>query len=112
MTEKFNQASAAKLAKTIREARITRGLTLNRLGYECGVHHSQLSRFEQGKMVRVSKNLKSICTFLHIDIFPSRNDPEQVQSLLSRIERLITSSQSSERAIESLVSALEELTFR
>jgi histone H3/H4 len=33
-----------------------------------------------------------------------------MQSLFSRIERLITSSQSSESAFESLVSALEELT--
>lgn len=111
MTEKLNAASAANLAKIIREARISRGLTLDILGSKCGVHHSQLSRFEQGKMVRVSKNLKSICTFLHIDISPNKSDAEQMQSLFSRIERLITSSQSSERAIESLVSALEELTF-
>lgn len=111
MTEKLNAASAANLAKIIREARISRGLTLDILGSRCGVHHSQLSRFEQGKMVRVSKNLKSICIFLHIEISPKKSDAEQMQSLFSRIERLITSSQSSERAIESLVSALEELTF-
>jgi transcriptional regulator with XRE-family HTH domain len=111
MTEKFNATSAANLAKLIREARISRGFTLANLGVECGVHHSQLSRIEQGKMVCVSKNLRSICTFLHIEISPKKTDIEEVQPLLSRIERLITSSRSSERAIESLVAALEELTF-
>lgn len=111
MTEKFNATSSANLAKKIREARISRGLTLVNLGLECGVHHSQLSRIEQGRMVRVSKNLESICTFLHIEIVPGQCDPEQLQPLLSRIEKLITSSKSSERAIESLVSVLEELTF-
>lgn len=110
MTEKLNATSADSLAKAIREARIFRGLTLVKLGNECGVHHSQLSRIERGEIVRVSKNLESICTFLHIDISPKRLDHRQSQPLLSRIERLITSSKSSERAIESLVAALEELT--
>lgn len=111
MGEKLNAASATNLAKRIREARIFRGLTLEKLGKECGVHHSQLSRIEQGRMVRVSKNLEAICTFLQIEIFPSQRDPQQLQLLFSRIERLITCSSSSERAIEGLVSALEELTF-
>ncbi|WP_414706435.1 helix-turn-helix domain-containing protein [Pseudomonas sp. UBA800] len=113
MGEKLNAASATNLAKRIREARIFRGLTLEKLGSECGVHHSQLSRIEQGRMVRVSKNLEAICTFLQIEIFPNQRDPQQLQLqlLFSRIERLITCSSSSERAIEGLVSALEELTF-
>lgn len=110
MGEKLNAASATNLAKRIREARIFRGLTLEKLGRECGVHHSQLSRIEQGRMVRVSKNLEAICTFLQIEIFPCERDPQQLQLLFSRIERLITCSSSSERAIEGLVSALEELT--
>ncbi|WP_353958783.1 helix-turn-helix domain-containing protein [Pseudomonas aeruginosa] len=111
MGEKLNAASATNLAKRIREARRFRGLTLEEMGNECGVHHSQLSRIEQGRMVRVSKNLEAICTFLQIEIFPCQRDPQQLQLLFSRIERLITRSSSSERAIEGLVSALEELTF-
>ena len=109
MIEKFNATSSANLAKRIREARISRGLTLVNLGLECGVHHSQLSRIEQGRFLRVSKNLESVCTFLQIEIVSSQRDPEPLQPLFSRIEKLIRSSKSSERAIESLVSVLEEL---
>jgi transcriptional regulator with XRE-family HTH domain len=111
MTPKLNAASAANLANDIRAARRSRGMTLKKLGLECGVHHSQLSRIEQGKMVRVSKNLECICTFLQIEIFPSEGHSRLKLPLLSRIERLVTCSKTSERAIESLVSALEELTF-
>lgn len=110
MVEKFNALSASLIAKRIREARISRGLTLVQLGTECGVHHSQLSRIEQGKIVRVSKNIEKICTFLQISIYPCSTEPSQ--PLLSRVERLITSSRTSARAIESLVLALEELTSR
>jgi transcriptional regulator with XRE-family HTH domain len=111
MTQKLNEKSAAYLAFKIREARISRGLTLEKLGLDCKIHHSQLSRFEQGKMLRVSKNLEKICKFLQIQMFPSNRHPRPTEPLLGRIERLITCSASSERAIESLVSALEELTF-
>lgn len=110
MTEKFHTLSATQIAKQIREARTARSLTLVQLGSACGVHHSQLSRIEQGKIVRISKNVERICTFLQIAIYPRSMEPPQ--HLLSRVERLIASSQTSARAIESLVLALEELTFR
>jgi len=110
MTEKLNPYSASQIAKQIREARISRGLTLVEVSAACGVHHSQLSRIEQGKLVRVSKNVERICTFLHITAYSCDSEPSE--PLLSRVERLITSSKTSARAIESLVMALEELTYR
>lgn len=108
MTRKLNAHSAQQLAKCIREERMARGLTLVQLGSACGVHHSQLSRIEQGKVVHVSKNMEKICTFLQI--IPDALGKEPYAPLLSRVERLIASSKTSARAIESLVVALEELT--
>jgi len=108
MTKKINMHSAQQIAKLIREKRISRGLTLMELGGACGVHHSQLSRIEQGKVVFVSKNMEKICTFLQIT--PDVLDKEKGFPLISRVERIIASSKASERAIESLVTALEELT--
>lgn len=108
MTKKFNMYSAQQIAKLIRQKRISRGLTLIELGGCCGVHHSQLSRIEQGKVVFVSKNMEKICTFLQIT--PEVLDRKQCVPLISRVERIIASSKASERAIESLVTALEELT--
>lgn len=108
MAVKLNMTSLSKLAQRIHAERISRGLTLSELGILCGVHHSQLSRIEQGKVARVSKNLQRICTFMQISLdgdLPCA-DPE----LMFRVERLILKSTTSARAIESLVTALEELT--
>jgi len=108
MKQKLNPIRASKIAQEIKKARALRGLTLNELGGKCGVHHSQLSRMEQGKIVRISKNVAKICTFLQISTEPEAGDmPGQ---LIARVERLIASSNASARAIESMVAALEELT--
>lgn len=108
MTKKFNMYSAQQIAKLIRQERISRGLTLVELGVACGVHHSQLSRIEHGKVVFVSKNMEKICTFLQIT--PEVLDKEKCFPLISRVESIIASSKASEHAIESLITALEELT--
>ncbi|MBV1790367.1 helix-turn-helix domain-containing protein [Marinobacterium sp. D7] len=108
MTQELNKNSVQKLAKRIHEKRLECGLTLVDLGSACDVHHSQLSRIERGKVVRVSKNMEKICTFLQIN--PYTLDKDQDVPLLDRVERVIASSSASARAIESLVTALEELT--
>lgn len=108
MTRELNKSSVQKLAKRIRERRLEFGLTLVELGSACDIHHSQLSRIERGKVVRVSKNMKTICTFLQIN--PYTLDKDRDVPLLDRVERVIASSSASARAIESLVTALEELT--
>ncbi|KAB0568597.1 hypothetical protein C9383_09395 [Pseudomonas palleroniana] len=109
MTKRLNPQTAQWLGNRIREERISRGFTLVELGSECGVHHSQLSRIEQGKSALVSKKIENICTFLQI--VPYKQNNETSEPLLSRVERLIVSSQISARAIESLVTVLEELTY-
>ena len=108
MTQKLNKNSVQKLAERIHEKRLECGLTLVDLGSTCNVHHSQLSRIEQGKIVRVSKNIEKICTFLQIN--PYSLDKDQDSTLLDRVERVIASSSAGARAIESLVTALEDLT--
>lgn len=107
MSQKLNADTALQLAERIRKERKSRKLTLVQLGAECGVHHSQLSRIEHGQTTRVSKNVDKICTFLQIS--PGALDTDAGEPLLSRVQRLIASSKSSARAIESLVIALEEL---
>lgn len=107
MSQKLNANTALQLAERIRKERKSRKLTLVQLGAACGVHHSQLSRIEQGQTTRVSKNIEKICTFLQIT--PGGFDKEAGDPLLSRVGRLIASSKTSARAIESLVIALEEL---
>ncbi|XLX40660.1 helix-turn-helix domain-containing protein [Ectopseudomonas mendocina] len=108
MTKTIKMPSPAKLAQRIHAERMIRGLTLTDLGIACGVHHSQLSRIEQGKVIRVSKNLEKVCTFLQISL--DGNSPCTDPELMLRVERLILKSTTSARAIESLVTALEELT--
>lgn len=108
MTKNLNMPFSAKLAQRIHAERVNRGMTLKELGNACGVHHSQLSRIEQGKVVRVSKNLQRICTFLQISL--DCDVPCLDRELMFRVERLMLKSSSSARAIESLVTVLEELT--
>lgn len=108
MNQNSSTSSFLSLANRIHSERLRRGLTLVELGSACGVHHSQLSRIEKGNVTRVSKNIKKICTFLQIELTESTSTPKA--NLLLRVERLITASNSSARAIESLVTALEELT--
>lgn len=108
MTQNFKTLAIVKLAQVIHTERVNRGMTLQKLGESCGVHHSQLSRIERGKVVRMSKNVEKICKFLQISLDSSPCPSSQ--ELMIRVERLILSSQSSARAIESLVAALEELT--
>lgn len=107
MAQKLNIEAARQLGLRIREARRNKGLTLQNLGSITNIHHSQLSRIEQGRAVLVSKNIKLICTFLQISTLPDM--PESQEILISRVKRLISTSPSNERALARVLDAMEEL---
>lgn len=107
MPRNFNMIPPAEIARRVHSARIGRGLTLQELGAACEVHHSQVSRIERGKVIRVSKSVRKICTYLQISLLDSA--PSPAPELITRVECLIRKSAASARAIEGLVAALEEL---
>ena len=55
-----------QLGHRIRSARKEQGLTLEGLGSQIGVSHSQISRIERGQNALVSSNVRKICDYLHI----------------------------------------------
>ncbi|WP_187808261.1 helix-turn-helix domain-containing protein [Aquipseudomonas alcaligenes] len=107
MTQRLNAAAAQNLGLRIREARINRGLTLTELGFLTNVHHSQLSRAEQGRFSLVSKNISAACTFLQIS--PQAITSDLPEHLIARVKHLVTSSPSHARVLERILDALEEL---
>lgn len=110
MTQRLNATEALQLGRRIRETRAERALTLKDLGAKTHVHHSQLSRIEQGRITLVSKNILTICTFLQIPILPETCDSQEI--LISRVKRLISASPSTEPVLARLLDALEELVRR
>lgn len=107
MTQRLNAAEALQLGKRIRQARVSKAMTLEALGASARVHHSQVSRIEKGHARLVSKNISKICRFLQISPFTEIS--EEQQALLSRVQRLICASPSTELVLARLVDALEEL---
>lgn len=56
---------------------------------ETGVHHSQISRFEHGEIVRLSANVQKICDFLQVTSEPPQLSDlsevtQKVQTLVQR----------------------------
>ncbi|WP_429547842.1 helix-turn-helix domain-containing protein [Pseudomonas frederiksbergensis] len=109
MGKKFNSSSdVALVGGQIRQARLSKGLTLVDLGRAVNVHHSQISRYERGQMSSIGKNLHKICTFLQI-----KEDPQQYStgtaSLGQKVDELLRVAPGCEPAVTKLVEALEEL---
>jgi len=109
MGRKFNSAQdASVLGGQIRQARIDRGLTLVSLGRAVRVDQSQISRYERGQMISVSKNLQKICNFLQINDDPSRFSVAST-SLGEKVDELIRLAPEYEPAVMRFVDALEAL---
>lgn len=109
MGRKFNSAQdASVLGGQIRQARLSKGLTLVCLGRAVNVDQSQISRYERGQMISVSKNLQKICTFLQINDDPDRFSTAST-SLGRKVDELIRLAPECEPAVMKLVDALEGL---
>lgn len=109
MGKKFNSSSdVALIGAQIRQARISKGLTLVDLGCAINVHHSQISRYERGQMSSVGKNLHKICKFLQVEYDPLWYSSGSV-SLGQKVDELLRVAPGCEPAVTKLVEALEEL---
>lgn len=93
-----------KLPDLLKRNRKMMGLTLKQAGLKCGVHSSQLSRFEKETFSSRPKNLQKYCKFLHVDL--SIIDAN-IDSLLFRCEKLARTSMDNQLLINSFLVALE-----
>ncbi|KPX59596.1 MULTISPECIES: helix-turn-helix domain-containing protein [Pseudomonas syringae group] len=109
MGKKFNSLSdVALVGARIRQARLSKGLTLVGLGRAINVHHSQISRYERGQMSSAGKNLHKICTFLQLGDDPIEY-PTGTASLGRKVDELLRVAPGCEPAVRKLVEAFEEL---
>lgn len=109
MGKKFNSPiDATALGMQIRQARLSKGLTLIDLGRALSVDHSQISRYERGQMSSIGKNLQKICIFLRIDDDPFLYAAAST-SLGRKVDELLRHAPGCEPAVTKLVDALEGL---
>lgn len=109
MGKKFNSpADAATFGDKIRQARLEKGLTLSELGAEVSVDHSQISRYERGKMSIVSKNLQKICIYLQISDDPYWCSAPS-SSLGRKVDELLRHAPGCEPALAKVLEAIEVL---
>lgn len=109
MGKKFNSSSeVALVGAQIRQARLSKGLTLVDLGRSINVHHSQISRYERGQMSSAGKNLHKICTFLQIEDATLQYS-SGTTSLGRKVDELLRAAPGCEPAVTKFVEALEEL---
>lgn len=100
-----SKLEAKTLGMELRARRKNLGLSLLDLQKQTGVNVSQISRFEQGDLKFVSKNLQKVWDFLqHVE-------PTSIESpdLVRRFTILLNRSARHEVAASALVSALEQL---
>lgn len=97
---------AKQVGYRIAMARKKRGMTLKGLGFAVGVHHSQISRIERGRVRLVGKSMQKICTFLGLDPM-GENTVEPVSAFIARAEALFQEWPESEAVLSALMDVLE-----
>ena len=55
-----------ELAKRLKEVRLKNNVSMEKLANAIGVHHSNISRWENGKVIPSSFYLKQICDYFDI----------------------------------------------
>jgi transcriptional regulator with XRE-family HTH domain len=106
MTRERKSAEQAKASGVwIRSVREQLGLTMEDVQRATSVNVGQISRFETGKFVFVTKNLQSVMTFLQKSTAPQGRHPH----LLHRFAELLGRSPRHQAAALALVGALEVL---
>lgn len=84
--------------------RVKRSLTLESVSAKVGVHVGQLSRFERGKFIRISKNLQKYAKYFQITLNLTVKD-----SLVERVMMIASKSIKHRKAVEEIVTALERI---
>lgn len=95
---------ASRFGERLRQIRNQRGLTLVVASSELGIDVGQLSRFERGQFVRVSKNLQKYANYLQIN-----SVAELPTSLAERVMVIAARSEKHREAVEEIVTALERI---
>lgn len=95
------------LGERLRTARRARKLSLKGLGELTGVHHSQISRFEQGEAITFSRNLQKICNELRVGLAASATD--RSAPLSHRVDALVRAAPSMVEALDALLTAMERV---
>lgn len=104
MAMKFkSKKEKTDLAHALKKRRSELGFTLKNIAKYENIDASQLSRFENGDFVILSKNLQKYCNYLQIEICPNPSE------LGSRLEKFATRSTQHRAAAEEILNALERL---
>lgn len=96
---------AVQFGSRLRNARIERNLTLKGVSSKLDIDAGQISRFERGKFVRVSRNLQKYAVYLQ-----TSTDIDVQDSLASRVMLIASKSAKHREAVEEILAALERLT--
>jgi transcriptional regulator with XRE-family HTH domain len=95
---------ASRFGGRLRQVRNERELTLAGVSSELGIDVGQLSRFERGQFVRISKNLQKYANFLRVNA-----EKELPDSLVERVMVIAARSAKHREAVEEIVTALERI---
>lgn len=95
---------AVQFGHRLRAARLDRDLTLEGVGSKLDIDAGQISRFERGQFVRISKNLQKYAKYLQTPATLNLED-----SLASRVMLIASKSRKHRQAVEEIIAALERL---
>lgn len=99
--------NASELGKKIKIVRRQRGLTLKNIEEKTGVHYTHISKMERGDCKLLSKNLLTVCNFLHISQLP-HDEPTSPENVTDRVQALIRLWPQSEGLIRHFLESVEK----
>ena len=68
MSARVQSAEHLALGRTIREARVRRDLSQERLGFECGLHRNYVGAIERGEINPTFRVLMKVCDGLALPL--------------------------------------------
>ena len=105
MAKKIKADQARALGRHLSDVRQAKYGTLEACGEACGVHASQIWRFEQGDFRTLSPNVVKICNFLQID--PEAKSPETAETIAAKAVKIAQASPAKLRFIGLMLDALD-----
>ncbi|MFG0541597.1 helix-turn-helix domain-containing protein [Pseudomonas sp. YQ_5] len=98
--------NVSDLGRSIKAVRRRKGYTLKGLQDSTGVHYTQISKMERGECKLLSKNLLTICNFLHI---PHTLDGQHVpsESVVDTVQAIIRTWPHSEGVIRHFLEGIQ-----
>jgi transcriptional regulator with XRE-family HTH domain len=107
MTANYNNpCETQSLGSQLRAARLKSNLTLQQVGSNVSMSHSQISRIERGNFKNPSKNVQILCNYFNIDWTGSPSSRDKA-ALASRLDRAASVSPQWGKVIVAFVDAIE-----